>query len=478
MKFRNLPSWILTADLAWSVLAMAVALAVRYGVSPSASELHAATAQLPFLGASLVLWTLLSRVLPLDGFRGGWRFSAVVSQLLLSVGGLMLVLLSGGYLFRSYVSRLTLVSFGLLLLVGFTLLRVGACRLLRFRSQNGSASRTVIVGRGRLMWELARRIQRHPEMVCKVVGFLSPDDGTFDPEFFPAEGGATSSTRTLGVVDLLVTHRVDQLVIALPGCASPELLNLTARCRQLGIRVSLVPQLYELYLSRPTLVDLGGLPVLQLDDPCLAGSPSTWKRVLDLLLGIPLSLIATPLLVPSGLIVRYIKGKAFRWETRCGYHGKLFPMLRLNLDRAPKDASRFERALDKMSLTELPQLWNVLRGDMSLVGPRPESPDRARQYSEWQQQRLAAKPGITGLAQVHGLREQNSSEEKTRFDLQYLLHASPWTDLTLLLQTVWTLVMRSLSYEDSSEKSGPMSAATDLLGSHVEKEMLHDAYRS
>jgi lipopolysaccharide/colanic/teichoic acid biosynthesis glycosyltransferase len=478
MKLRNLSAWILVVDLVWSVLAMSVALAIRYGIRPGPLELDAALGQLPFLVATLVLWPLLSYLLPLDGFRGGWRFSAVVSQLLLSVGGLMLALLSGGYLFRSYVSRLTLVNFGLLLFIGFMLDRLGAYAILRRRSQNGSASRAVIVGRGRLMWELARRIQRHPEMVCKVVGFLSPDDGTSDPEFFPGEAGPIPSTPTLGVMDLLVSQRVDQLVIALPGCASPELLNLTARCRQLGITVSLVPQLYELYLSRPTLIELGSLPVLQLNDARLAGAPSLWKRALDLLLVIPFSLVAAPLLGLSGLMLRSTKGKAFRWETRCGYRGKPFAMLRLNVDRAANNISRFERILAKMSLTELPQLWNVLRGDMSLVGPRPESPDRVRHYSEWQQQRLTAKPGMTGLAQVHGLRERHSSEEKTRFDLQYLLDASPWTDLTLLLQTVWTLLMRSLSRKPVSEDPGPLKPSADPLVLRVEQKMVHDAYRS
>jgi lipopolysaccharide/colanic/teichoic acid biosynthesis glycosyltransferase len=99
-----------------------------------------------------------------------------------------------------------------------------------------------------------------------------------------------------------------------------------------------------------------------------------------------------------------------------------------------------------LSLTELPQLWNVVRGEMALVGPRPESPQRVQCYSEWQRQRLTVKPGITGLAQVHGLREQHSSEEKTRFDLQYLLNPSPLADVSLLLQTLWTLAIRLVRY--------------------------------
>ncbi len=121
------------------------------------------------------------------------------------------------------------------------------------------------------------------------------------------------------------------------------------------------------------------------------------------------------------------------------------------MDRLAPNPSRLEQILHNLSITELPQLWNVLKGDMSMVGPRPESADRVMHYSEWERQRLTVKPGITGLAQVHGLREQHSSEEKCRFDLQYLLDYSPFLDLSLLLQSIWTLVARSIYKKPPSE---------------------------
>jgi lipopolysaccharide/colanic/teichoic acid biosynthesis glycosyltransferase len=119
-------------------------------------------------------------------------------------------------------------------------------------------------------------------------------------------------------------------------------------------------------------------------------------------------------------------------------------MYRLNSDRDCEIVPRYELILQQLSITELPQLWNVLRGEMSLVGPRPESPERVKHYSDWQRQRLNVKPGMTGLAQVHGLRQQHSSEEKARFDLQYMLHPSLFLDVSLLLQTIWTLAGRLL----------------------------------
>jgi lipopolysaccharide/colanic/teichoic acid biosynthesis glycosyltransferase len=117
-------------------------------------------------------------------------------------------------------------------------------------------------------------------------------------------------------------------------------------------------------------------------------------------------------------------------------------MYRLNVDRHAMHATGFQRFLCHLSISELPQLLNVLSGEMSLVGPQPETLKQIGEYSEWQKQRLNIRPGMTGLAQVNGLREQHSSDEKTRYDLQYMVRWTPVFDLILLLETIWTLVAR------------------------------------
>jgi lipopolysaccharide/colanic/teichoic acid biosynthesis glycosyltransferase len=474
---RKLPITILIADLAWSVVAMGAALVLRYGMHFSRPDRNSTAHLFPFFAAALLIWALFSVSLPLDGFTGGWRLSAVISQLLLAVGILTLVLLSGGYLTRSYVSRLALVQFSLLLFVGFVLLRIAFYLFLRAQLRDGGVQRIVILGNGRLARELARKVERHPEMLCRVVGLLTPDDGTSDSR--SSIGGPNGARRmtTLSVVELLATQRTDEVILVLDECASPELLNLAARCRDHGIRVSLVPPFCELYLSRFHLTDLDGLPLLQLAKPGRSVPALVGKRIFDLVLGTVLLLASVPILLPLAAALRRVKGKAFRWETRCGYQGRSFAVLRLNVDRIADNGSRFERVLREFSLTELPQLWNVLRGDMSLVGPRPESRDRVCRYSEWQQQRLTVKPGMTGLAQVQGLREQHSSEEKTRFDLQYLLNCSLWTDLSLLLQTVWTLAKRAVSGRDSIAQAGPTETADEIAGAPREQGILENAHR-
>jgi lipopolysaccharide/colanic/teichoic acid biosynthesis glycosyltransferase len=447
MKPQNLHRWILLADLGWAIIGLFCAAALRYGVSWNSADRNAVFRLMPFLGVTWLLWAVLSSWMKLDGFRGGWRFPAVLSQVFLAVCCLMVLLLGAGYLAREFVSRLLLVCFGFLLCVGFVSIRYAARVMLRARYLAGDVRNVVIVGTGRVARELAMKIERHPEMLCRVVGFLFPEGDGVQLNVTPASAKASTTVPTLGVIDLLRAQHIDELILALAKPAWSEILNLTGQCREHGINVSFVPDPYELYLSKLDLFDLDGLPLLQLKDP--ANSYAfwrSWKRGTDLILASLLLVITAPVLVPALIGLRWIKGKALREETRCGQHGKPFFMLRLNVDRPSSGASRFARGLEKLSLTELPQLWNVMKGEMSLVGPRPESPQRVRCYSEWQRQRLIVKPGITGLAQVHGLREQHSSEEKTRFDLQYLLNPSPIADISLLLQTVWTLSIRLARY--------------------------------
>ena len=454
MKPRNLNHWILVADLCWASAAFFCAEVLRYGITWNSTDRAAAQRLLPFLAATWILWAVFSSWMKLDCFSGGWRFPAVMSHVFLAICGLMGLLLGAAYLAQRFVSRLALAYFGVMLYVGFLIIRYTARSMLRSRFLAGNVRRVTIVGTGRVARELAIKIGRHPEMLCKVVGFLFPTDDAVHLNVTPESAKASTTVPTLGVIDLLRAQQTDELILALDKPAWPEILNLTGQCREHGIHVSFVPEPYELYLSKLDLLDVDGLPLLQLQDPSESYAFwSYWKRGTDIILGSLLLVIAMPLWLPAVIRLHWNKGRAVREETRCGQNGQLFSMLRLNVDRPANHASQFERMLERFSLTELPQLWNVVRGDMALVGPRPESPQRVQCYSEWQRQRLTVKPGITGLAQVHGLREQHSSEEKTRFDLQYLLNPSPVTDISLLLQTIWTLAIRLMRYSRLSPAS-------------------------
>jgi lipopolysaccharide/colanic/teichoic acid biosynthesis glycosyltransferase len=459
------PAGILFADLCWIPAAVLLAWTIRYGFSGELLSRESLRTTAQVVAVTWFLWTLCSSSMKLDGLHDGWWFPAVASRIFLAVCGVFAVLLAGGYLVRWYISRLALGYFAVMLLIGCLSIRYIARAMIRARYRRGSVRRVAIVGNDRVALEVASKIQNHPEFLWQLVGFFVPEECAKNDGFPISNSRSLVTFSSFGVLDLLEAEKVEELVVAMPGPFKMEILNLLGRCRKLGIRVNFVPQPYELYLSRPQVLDLDGVPLLELNEAA-GGATQLWKRTLDLSLGSLLVFLAVPILLPCIGLLYWHKKKAFIWETRCGRLGKPFSMLRLNVPRHATDGSWFERVLENLSLTELPQLWNVMRGEMSLVGPRPESAERVRHYSDWQQQRLSVVPGIAGLAQVHGLREQNSSEEKTRFDLQYLLNLSPVTDLSLLLQTVWTLFMRLVRSPASPPREKVGSAAVAQQGSN------------
>jgi lipopolysaccharide/colanic/teichoic acid biosynthesis glycosyltransferase len=443
MNTRRLELWILLADVAWIVVAFFGADLLRFGLTWTYGERIAIRALLPFVIATCATWIALSSVMEMDGFRGGWRLSAVLSHLLLGLCCTVTLVTALGYFARSYVSRLALTYFTVLLAAGFVGVRCGARMLLRMRHRDGDLWRVLILGSGRVAQEVAAKIQEHPEMLCKVVGLLFPNQSAGD--LLSNGADSPSQLSTLDIFDLLRTSRVNEIIVAFEHPLTPEIRTLIARIREMGIVTSVVPQSYELYASKPKLVSLDGLPLLQLREPGLRPRYVALKRALDFIGAILLLLPSALVLMPVSVVLMLRKGAAFRWEIRSGQYGNPFSMLRLNVPRPVLSDSEFERFLERLSITELPQLWNVLRGQMSLVGPRPEPISLATTYSEWHQRRLRVMPGMTGLAQVHGLREHSSSEQKTRYDLQYVMHPYLLGDISLLLQTFWTLVLRLFS---------------------------------
>jgi lipopolysaccharide/colanic/teichoic acid biosynthesis glycosyltransferase len=441
VKKQRLQHWIFALDIVWILVATMTAYVLRYGFTLYPSGEEVLQTFLPVVLVTVLLWAGLFSRMKLDGFRLGWDLPTIVSQLFLATCLVLAGVLAVGYLARHYLSRLLLAYWGVILLAGFLGTRRLTHAILRSRYLQGTMRRLVIVGNGPVAREMASKIERHPEMLCQVVGNLCSAEASLDSGI-AANGEGSITVQTLGVTDLLREHRVDEIIITLSKPGAPEVMSLAAQCRREGISVSIVPHPYDLYLSTPQLLDIGGLPVLQLHETNARFANGASKRLLDLVLTCILLPFALPVMIFGSLGLLKKSGGPFTRELRCGQFGKPFWMYRLNSDRNSTQLPPFEQLLQQLSITELPQLWNVLRGEMSLVGPRPEAQERVKHYSDWQHQRLNVRPGITGLAQVHGLREQHSSEEKARFDLQYMLHSSPFSDISLLLQSGWTLMVR------------------------------------
>jgi lipopolysaccharide/colanic/teichoic acid biosynthesis glycosyltransferase len=468
MKSQNIRYWILIADLLWVPLALLLSIDLRYAnaLNTLTSAQHLQNYFVMVIGA-MVTWGTLYLEMGLDGFKGGWHFPAILSKVIVATSLLMTVVFAVAFLTQHNYSRLVLLYFAVFFTVGLLCIR-WLSRSIVSAHRSGAEDNCLILGSGPLARELASKIASHPELPFKIVGFLFPGEAEALNGWSKCLGKPVGSIKTLQVLELMAQHGVKKLIIAMGHPNNQEIRKLIGECRKSLIQVYLVPQLYDLYVSRAELMEIDSLPLLSLEERAAPATKLTLKRILDVVLSFGILILTSPLLVASAFVVYARKGKAFRSEARCGKDGIPFSMYRLNVERHSTNPAPYERLFVRWSLTELPQLWNVVRGEMSLVGPRPEAPERVKSYSEWQRQRLKVRAGVTGLAQVHGLRDQHSSEDKTRFDLQYIFNSSPLVDLGLILQTIWTLLSRGLNHESTPPDAAAVrGSAGDLLGQEV-----------
>jgi lipopolysaccharide/colanic/teichoic acid biosynthesis glycosyltransferase len=441
MMNRKLQYAILTADLLWIAGAFVLAHLVCNGPSTGRAGLAQPSVRILAVLTALFVWIVLYFSKKLEGFCRGWHLPTVFAQVTVGVCYLMSALLALGLCAKYDYSGAELLCVGALLPLGFIGIRCSAWRFVTLRADQRGKRRVIILGTGRTAREVAHKIALHPEMSMEVAGVLFPSDAE------PARQQSTVtpssiSLRSLNILNLLEENHVRELIVVEPVPPGQETEKLISGCRAAGIRIHLVPQHYELYLSKAELQEIDDVPLLSLEERKLPALGMRVKGCIDVVGALLLLALSAPLLALSAVALFLSTGKAFRKELRCGIHGASFWMYRLNIDRDGEHLQGCARILVQFSITELPQLWNVLRGEMSLVGPRPESRDRVRHYSDWQGQRLSVRPGLTGLAQVRGLREGHSSEEKARFDLQYISQWSLFLDLSLLLQTAWALFVR------------------------------------
>jgi exopolysaccharide biosynthesis polyprenyl glycosylphosphotransferase len=270
--------------------------------------------------------------------------------------------------------------------------------------------------------------------------------------------------RYLGAVQdfetIVRASMVELVIIALPFWQHHRLPEIVRICRAARLDFRVVPDLFELSYDRVNVANLSGIPLIGLKELSLKGGNLVLKRAIDL----ALIAFAAPVLLPlAGFIALAIKcdspGPAIFRQQRIGKDGRRFttykfrtmvpdaearkaelaqlneadgPIFKIRND--PRQ-TRIGRFLRRSSLDELPQLWNVLRGEMSLVGPRPQLPDEVAQSDEWHHRRLEVKPGLTGLWQVLG-RSDTSFDEMVRLDIYYAENWSPGMDLRILLETI------------------------------------------
>jgi len=352
-----------------------------------------------------------------------------------------------------------------LLLVSYRMVW-GTARYLQSRQEYQPRRVVLIIGAGPVGTNAVEKIKRFANAELNPIGYLDDNPNKLGQEF---EG--VPVLGNLGQVPQVVkAHKVQDAVVALPLRAHKRLVEICTQLQSLGVRVHVIPDLFALSFPGATLDGFGGIPVIGLGQPGIHGWQRAVKRAFDITaVTIGLILLSPFLIIIAILIKLDSPGPVFYKQTRVGENGRQFLMFKfrsMRVDTDPKihqeyvtrlikenisledlednsaslkmeNDPRITRAgkiVRKSSIDELPQLINVLRGEMSLVGPRPPLLYEVDLYQDWHKRRFEVPPGITGIWQVSG-RNRVSFDEMVRMDLEYIENQSLWLDIKLLLKT-------------------------------------------
>jgi Undecaprenyl-phosphate glucose phosphotransferase len=369
----------------------------------------------------------------------------------------LLVMATTFYLRDSYESRATMVLFSLLagvLVLAARRLSWSAIRHLRSRGYN--QTHAVIVGSGRVARKTALALRHASWMGIKAVGFVEDRQDRW-----------TSDLNLLGTFadlpDLIRKYQIAHVFIALPMGRYDDARRVFDLLSQSLCEVRLVADVPDLAGLSLTTTNLDGLPVIGLRESPHFGLNVVVKRAMDVAVSLLALAVVSPLMLLIAALVKLTSpGPVFFRQERCGLNGDSFQMLKFRSMRADAEAqtgavwarkddprrTSLGTFLRRTSLDELPQLFNVLRGDMSLVGPRPERPVFISQFRKTipnYMVRHCVKAGITGWAQVHGWRGNTSLRKRVQYDLYYITHWTPWLDLRIM----WMTLFRGLFHHNA-----------------------------
>jgi len=410
-----------------------------------------------------LLWVLVLIVVSAYDPRRIYRAADELGRV--AFGSLLASLCFAGllYLTERGLSRYLFVLFVTLNAVLLLSWRAAARLVWKLMKPSFARRRVLIVGAGEVGQQAADMVRRHAWAGLELVGFLD-DDLTKREEGLPVIGTLDDAARVVR------EYGVEDVVIALPRQAHARVDQLVQTLHELPVCVWVIPDYFALALYRASVEDFAGIPMINLRAPALNDYQRLVKRAFDLIVGGILMLLALPIM---GLVALAIKldspGPVLFRQQRVGENGRLFTMYKFRsmivnaealqeqvnqvledgriIHKRPDDprVTRVGRFLRRYSLDELPQLFNVLKGDMSLVGPRPELPWLVEKYEPWQRKRFAVPQGITGWWQVNG-RSDKPMHLHTEEDLFYIQNYSIWLDLVILWKTIWVVLRGKGAY--------------------------------
>jgi exopolysaccharide biosynthesis polyprenyl glycosylphosphotransferase len=412
------------------------------------------------------LWFTLALLgLHLASTYASTRTTTWLSDLYGTASGLsiasVLTLTAGYFAGERSGSRLLFVLVWTFSVAGLVTWRWLARLALSYLRQHGvGQARVLVLGGGTNAQRLIHSVERNPALGYVIAGYVADEPCLTDCDWLG---------RPNAVDAVIERHQIGEVIIAGQSLDHPQIMGLLGICRQRGVALKLLPDTYELALTQVALEQVDGHPLVCLTEQRLSTTDRI-KWLLDVLVAGAALVVLAPLCLLIALLIRLDSpGPAVFRQTRVGRHGRLFTFykfrsMHVGAEKLLEDlrqhnevdgpifkmrndprVTRVGRWLRRTSLDELPQLINVLKGDMSLVGPRPAVPDEVAKYAEWQRARLAVIPGITGLWQVSG-RSQLTFDEMVRLDLEYMERRSLVLDLMILLRTVPAVLSKRGAY--------------------------------
>ncbi len=395
-------------------------------------------------------------------YDGRKHLRAVDEYTTITLASLLAAIAMAGVLYLSYrlVSRALFLSFVLTTYFLFLGWRAAARVIFRLRKDWPDAPRRVlIVGAGPLGVRVLAQLQESGIGNLSCVGFL--DDIHYSSQDTCEELlGGLENIRAV-----IARYSVSDVVIALPHSEYQQMSDVVSQTIDLPVKVWVALGFFDLALYKTNIEDLGGIPTLDLRAAALSDFQLLVKRGFDLLIGTLALMVSLPLMGVVAMAVWLDDGKPVLFkQERVGENGRIFSMYKFrtmvkkaeqmqtkiekmdqngNLVHKREDdprITRLGRFLRRYSLDELPQLFNVVLGNMSLVGPRPELPHLVERYQPWQRKRFAVPPGLTGWWQVTG-RSERVMHLHTEDDLFYINNYSLWLDIQILIRTVWMVLV-------------------------------------
>lgn len=375
---------------------------------------------------------------------------------------LALVLVTAAFFYREFsFSRTVLVGFWMFSTIFFAVFRRGASRVHRLLHERGyGLEQVALVGGGEIGRRLQTRMREQPGFGMRVVAWIEGLDWRPEGE----EDAAGRSYRLERIRSLVRGGSIQRCIFTDSRLTPDERLDYVEECHAGSVQCDFVPDLFEVMLGRARVEEIDGVPLIGAKLHPLGRWARVQKRTLDLIAASFGLIVASPLLAFCTIAIRMeTPGPALFRQRRLGRDGREFDMLKLRtmpvgveVESGPTRARRGDGRATKLgsvlrrtSIDELPQLWNVVRGEMSLVGPRPERPyfvdhfqSRVPRYLE----RHGVKSGITGWAQVHGLRGDTSIDERTRYDIWYVENWSILLDVKILVLTMIRFLFQKEAY--------------------------------